>query len=137
MALYMKCRYTLANLYSFYKNGKSMNLLAMTDEEILGEITPIMDNMMEGYTEINHAKHIQDFTERMKAIVTPDQLEIICNDYQSKWGIFGKREYIALFRRRNSIAVVCKQYCTKSTDEYVAEAVFVEHDNRLLIDHVY
>jgi hypothetical protein len=50
-------------------------------------------------------------------------------------GIFGKREYIALFRRRDSIAVVWKQYCTKSTDEYVAEAVFVEHDNRLLIDH--
>jgi hypothetical protein len=126
MAFYMKCRYTLANLYSFYKKGKSMNLLAMTDEEILGEITPIMDNMMEGSPEINHVKHTQDFTERMKAIVTPYQLEIICNDYQSKCGIFGKREYIALFRR-DSIAVVWKQYCTKSTDEYVAKAVFVEH----------
>jgi hypothetical protein len=49
-----------------------MNLLAMTDDEILGEITSIMDNMMEGSTEINHAKHTQNFTERMKAIVTPD-----------------------------------------------------------------
>jgi hypothetical protein len=112
-----------------------MNHLAMTDEEILGEITPIMDNMMKGSTEINHAKHTRDFTERMKAIVTSDRLESICHDYQSRWGIFGKREYIALFRRRDSIAVVWRQYCSKTTDEYVAEAVFVEQDNRLLIDH--
>ncbi|AEG01494.1 hypothetical protein [Methylomonas methanica] len=112
-----------------------MNLLKKSDEEILNEITPIMDNMMEGSTEINHAKHSRDFTDRMKAVVTPESLEYMCNDYQSRWGLFGKREFVALFRRKHSIAVVWKQYCSNSTDEYVAEAVFVERNNRLLIDH--
>lgn len=112
-----------------------MNLLEKSDDEILNEITPIMDNMMEGSTEINHAKHTRDFTDRMKAIVTPESLEFMCKDYQSRWGLFGKREFVALFRRKHSIAVVWKQYCSNSIDEYVADAVFIEHDNRLLIDH--
>lgn len=112
-----------------------MELLKKSDAEILSAITPIMDNMMQGSTEINHARHTRDFTDRMKAIVTPERLEQMCKDYQSRWGCFGKREFVALFRRKHSIAVVWKQYCTASADEYVAEAVFVEQDHRLLIDH--
>ena len=112
-----------------------MRLLAMTDGEILATITPIMDNMMQGSTEIDHAKHSRDFTERMQGLVTPFGLAMMCQDYQSKWGFFGHREFIALFRRQDSIAVVWKQSCTKTTDEYVAEAVFVEQGERVLIDH--
>lgn len=112
-----------------------MRLLTMTDEEILAEITPIMDNMMQGSTEIDHAKHSRDFTERMRGLVTPFGLATMCNKYQDKWGFFAHREFIALFRRQDSIAVVWKQYCTKTTDEYVSEAVFVEQEGRLLIDH--
>jgi hypothetical protein len=112
-----------------------MRLLGLTDQEILDTVNPIMDNMMQGSTEIDHAKHSRDFTERMQGLVTPFGLAIMCLDYQSKWGVFGNREFVALFRRQNSIAVVWKQFCTKTTDEYVAEAVFVEHEDRLLIDH--
>jgi len=112
-----------------------MRLFTMTDVEILKEITPLMDNMMQGSTEIDHAKHSRDFTERMLGLVTPFGLAIMCNEYQSHWGYFGQRKFIALFRRQNSIAVVWKQFCTKTTDEYVAEAVFVEQSGRLLIDH--
>ncbi len=112
-----------------------MKLLAMTDAEILKVITPIMDNMMLGSTEINHAQHTRDFSERMKAVVTPENLEVMCQAYQAKWGTFAQREFVALFRRQASIAVIWRQYCTNTSDEYVAEAVFVEDGNRLLIDH--
>ncbi|MEQ1622648.1 MAG: hypothetical protein ABL919_14670 [Methylococcales bacterium] len=112
-----------------------MELIHKTDEEILNLLNPIMDNMMEGSTEINHAKHTCDFTDRMKAIVTPERLEQMCKDYQSRWGLFGKREFVAIFRRKESIAVVWKQFCSNTTDEHVAEAVFVENGNTILIDH--
>jgi hypothetical protein len=112
-----------------------MNFFEMTDVEILGAITPIMDNMMEGSTEIDHAKHTHDFTDRMKAIVTPEHLEFVCKDYQSKWGTFRKRECVAIFRRKESVAVVWKQFCSKTNDEYVTEAVFIENYGRILIDH--
>ncbi|MCX7096770.1 MAG: hypothetical protein NTV43_02560 [Methylococcales bacterium] len=112
-----------------------MSIFSKTDDEILNGITPIMDNMMEGSTEIDHAKHTRDFTVGMKSIVTPEQLQIICKNYQSKWGLFGKRDFVAIFRRSDSVAVIWRQYCTNSTDEFVAEAVFVEQEGRLLIDH--
>ena len=85
-----------------------MNLFAQTDIDILNAINPIMDNMMQGSTEIDHAKHCRDFTDRMKAIVTPERLECMCKDYQSRWGYFGKREFVALFKRTDSIAVIWK-----------------------------
>jgi hypothetical protein len=115
--------------------ARDMKLVNQSDVEIMGLLNPIMDNMMQGSTEINHAKHTRDFTERMKAIVTPERLELICKDYQAKWGIFGKREFIALFRRNDSIAVVWRQFCSNTPDEFVAEAVFIESDSQILIDH--
>ena len=112
-----------------------MNLLAGMDAEILAAVTPLMDNMMTGSTEIDHARHSRDFTARLLAIVTADSLPLLCHDYQSRWGLFERREFVALFRRQDSVAVVWRQYCSLSNDEYVAEAVFVEQSGRILIDH--
>lgn len=107
----------------------------LKDDEILRLVSPIMDNMMDGSTEINHSKHTRDFTERMRAIVTPHHLRWVCEDYQAKWGFFERREFVALFRRSDSIAVVWRQFCSGSEDQRVAEAVFVSDGERILIDH--
>lgn len=106
-----------------------------SDEEILAVVNPIMDNLMQGSTEINHAKHTRDFTERMKCIVTPERLEEICTEYQNRIGLFQEREFVALFRRKDSVAVIWKQSASKSSDEFVAEAVFVNHKGQWLVDH--
>ena len=94
-----------------------------------------MRNMMEGSTEINHAKHTRDFTERMRRIVTPEHLRWVCEDYQAKWGFFERSEFVVLFRRSDSVAVIWRQFCSRSADERVAEAVFVAEGDRILIDH--
>jgi hypothetical protein len=107
----------------------------LSDQEILVAVEPIMDNLMQGSTDINHAKHTRDFTDRLKCIVTPARLAAMCADYQSRIGFFGRREFVALFRRQASVAVVWKQYCSKSPDEFVAEAVFVLDGDRWLVDH--
>lgn len=112
-----------------------MELAKKSDEEILAVANPIMDNLMEGSTEINHEKHTRDFTDRMKSIVTKDYLEKICKRYQAEWGYFARREFVAVFRRPSSIAVVWKQWCTKQDGEFVAELVLVEKDSRCLVDH--
>ncbi|MEO8000713.1 MAG: hypothetical protein ABI644_02470 [Arenimonas sp.] len=112
-----------------------MSLLDKSDSQILELVTPLMDNMMLASTEIDHEKHVRDFTERMRGIVSKEWLEYVCKDYQAKWGLFGKREFVALFRRKESVAVVWRQFCSNSSDEYVAETVFVEHNDRILIDH--
>jgi len=114
-----------------------ISLFEKSDAEILNLVNPIMDNMMAGSTAIDHAMHTRDFSDRIKNIVTPEYLDRVCQDYQQRWGIFTKREFVALFRRRHSIAVVWRQYCSLTTDEYVAEAVFIENDGRLLIDHTW
>ena len=113
-----------------------MLLANQSDEDILKIANPIMNNLMEGSTEINHVKHTRDFTDRMKRIVTKDYLEKVCKRYQAEWGYFSKREFVAIFRRPLSIAIVWKQWCTKQDGEFVAELVLVEQDSRYLVDHV-
>lgn len=112
-----------------------MKLANLSDEEILAAANPIMDNLMQGSTEIDHEKHTRDFTDRLKNIVTPDYLEQVCRCYQAEWRYFSKREFVAVFRRPCSVAVIWKQACTLREGEFVAEIVLVEKDSRVLVDH--
>jgi hypothetical protein len=112
-----------------------MELANKSDEEILKIANPIMDNLMEGSTEIEHERHTRDFTDRLKSIVTKDYLEKVCKRYQAEWGYFTKREFVAVFRRPSSVAIVWKQWCTKQDGEFVAELVLVERESRYLVDH--
>ena len=112
-----------------------MQLAHCSDSQILKVIEPIMDNMLEGSTQIDHARHVRDFTPRLKVIVTEDNLSRQCEDYQNKLGYFKKRELVAIFRRSHSIAAIWRLWYTKSDDEYVCEAMFVERDNKILIEH--
>ena len=51
-----------------------MELLAKSDEEILSAVDQLMDNLMQGSTEIDHAKHTKDFSSRIKERISPEQL---------------------------------------------------------------
>jgi hypothetical protein len=113
-----------------------MELALKSDEEILAIANPIMDNLMDASTAIDHERHIRDFTDRLKVIVTKDHLEKVCRQYQSEKGYFGNREVIAIFRRSNSVAIVWKQRFTKIAGEFVAEMVLVVQGPRYLVDHV-
>ncbi len=112
-----------------------MNFQKMSEKEILAIATPIMDNLMQASTDIDHAKHVQDFTKRAKAIVTKEHLEWVCKKYQEEKGFWLKREPIAVFRRPDSAAIIWKQYCSKADGEYVAEIVLIHNNDRFLVDH--
>lgn len=113
-----------------------MDLARQSDEEILKIANPIMDNLMDASTAIDHARHVADFTDRLKAIVTKEYLERVCRHYQSEKGYFAAREVVAVFRRPQSIAIIWKQRFTKQPGEFVAEMVMIEKDGRYLVDHV-
>jgi len=102
-------------------------------EEILGIVEPLMQNCLEGSNESDHAKHVRDFTDRMKNIVTPEELK---RQLSGKPRIrFTNRQFLNLFRRRNSIGIVWKQSTSSSDDELINQAIFKEVDGRVLIDH--
>lgn len=113
-----------------------MELAQQSDEEILNVAGPIMDNLMEASTDIDHERHVRDFTERLKALVTKDYLERVCRQYQAEKGVFAKRELVAIFRRPQSVAIVWKQRFSKQPGEFGAEMVLVEQDSRYLVDYV-
>ena len=112
-----------------------MNLTGLSDEQILDVVNPLMDNLMEGSREIDHAKHTRDFTQRMKDIVTAERLEEMCTEYQNRIGFFEQRDVVGVFRREHSVAVVWRQWSSKTADEYVAEIVIIEKDGQHLVDH--
>jgi KaiC/GvpD/RAD55 family RecA-like ATPase len=45
-----------------------MDFEKMSESEILRIANPMMDNLMEAYTEIDHGRHVRDITDRMKNI---------------------------------------------------------------------
>lgn len=55
-----------------------MELIHKSDEEILKVAGPIMDSLLEASTDIYHERHVKDFTERLKSLVTKEYLEKVC-----------------------------------------------------------
>lgn len=112
-----------------------MTLETMSDAEILGIANPIMDNLMDASTSIDHARHIRDFSDRMKGIVTKDYLQRVCEKYQEEKGFFSTRESVAVFKRPGAAAIVWRQQFTKAPGEFVAEMLLVEKDGKYLVEH--
>lgn len=112
-----------------------MTLESMSENEILRVANPIMDNLMDASTAIDYERHIRDFSERMKAIVTKEYLQKICEKYQQEKGYFSRREPVAVFKRPGGAAIIWKQWFTKAPGEFVAEILLVEKDGRFLVDH--
>ena len=113
-----------------------MDLSQKTDSEIMSIANPIMDNLMDASTAIDYERHIKDFTDRLKSVLSKERLEWICQDYQDTKGFFAKREFVATFRRPDSVAIVWKQTFTKQPGDFVAEMVLVQQDGKYLVDHV-
>lgn len=113
-----------------------MELATKSDDEILKVVDPIMDNLMAASTDIDRERHVRDFTDRIKNIVTDAYLKQVCVQYQTEKGFFTQREFVAIFRRPDSIAVIWRQRFSKMAGDYVAELVLVEQDGRYLVDHV-
>ncbi len=114
----------------------TLNFETMSEQQLLAIANPIMDNLMDASTQIDHARHVRDFTDRLKAIVTPDYFACICQQYQTEKGYFTTRTPIAVLRRPDSAAILWKQHFTKVPGEFVAEMVLVHRDGRYLVDHV-
>ena len=110
------------------------DLTKLSDAEILELIEPMMDRMLEGSARIDHAMHVQDFTDRLKSIVTEERLGEMCRDYQARIGVFAARRFVRLYRRRTSVAVWVLSM-TDTDDEMVLQAAFVWPDGKLLMDH--
>ena len=51
-----------------------MSLAQKTEAEILAIVEPLMDNCLAGSTECDHAKLDRDFTARLRAILTRENL---------------------------------------------------------------
>ena len=101
-------------------SNTTINWLEMSDEDIMAIVNPIMDNLMQASTDIDHKKHVRDFSDRLKGIVTEENLKEQCRVYQEKLGFFGKRELVGIFRKRTDVRVFWRQWYTQSEDEYVA-----------------
>ena len=112
-----------------------MNFEEMSEQEILNIGNPIMDNLMQASTYIDHERHVQDFTDRAKAIVTKEHLQRVCAIYQAEKGTWLNRKPVAVFRRPDSAAIIWKQFVSKAKGEYVAEIVLVHSYGKFLVDH--
>ena len=113
-----------------------MDWLEMTESEILGIANPIMDNLMQASTDIDHERHVKDFTDQLKAIVTKDNLEAQCKEYQATLGYFSERKFVGVFKKETDAAIFWKQKYTKSSGEHIAFLRLVSVDGKILVQNV-
>jgi len=113
-----------------------MNSLGMTDAEIMAIAEPIMDNLMQASTEIDHERHVRDFSDRLKNIVTKENLQQQCKEYQADLGFFSKRELVGIYRRSTDVRVFWRQWYTKCGDEFIAFIHLKELDGRIQVVNV-
>ncbi len=66
----------------------------MQEDVIRGLVEPIMNNCLAGSNEENHTKHVRDFTEIVKNIVTHESLKMQLS--QKPGTLFTSREFIYL-----------------------------------------
>ena len=111
-----------------------MDLTNKSDKEVLLIATPIMDNLMEGSTEIDWEKHTRNHTESAKRVITKEELERQCKEYQSKFGFFTDREFMGLTRHQDYINVIWKQKMSKSPNEFTAILSLIQDEDRYLVD---
>jgi|CXWL01.1.fsa_nt_gi hypothetical protein len=93
---------------------------SMSEEEIPQIANPIMDNLMDVSTAIDHERHMRDCAERMRAIVIKKYLQKVCEKYQQETAYFSKGESVAVFKRPGGAAVIWKPWFTKAPSEFVA-----------------
>lgn len=113
-----------------------MNWLEMSESEILAIANPIMDNLMQASTDIDHERHVRDYTEALKAIVTKENLESQCKEYQAKLGYFAERGFVGVFRKETDAAIFWKQKYTKSSGEHIAFLRLISVDGKILVQNV-
>ena len=113
-----------------------MNWLEKTESEILAIANPIMDNLMQASTEVNHARHVKDFSDELKLIVTKENLEAQCKAYRATLGTFAEREFVAVFKKETDVAIFWKQKYTKSTGEHIAFLRLMDVDGRIWVQNV-
>ena len=113
-----------------------MNWLKMSESEILAIANPIMDNLMQASTDIDHERHVRDFNDKLTAIVTKENLEAQCREYQATLGYFSEREFVGVFRKETDVAIFWKQKYTKTTGEHIAFLRLISVDGKILIQNV-
>ena len=107
-----------------------MSLSQMT-MEILAIVEPLMDNCLAGSTERDHAKHVRDFTDRLRAIVRRKTWRL--SDRPAHQRLFRRTRADRHFRggpRRRRLAPVL----TKAKGEFMAMPS-LSKKRPVLIDH--
>ena len=113
-----------------------MALADLPDTELLEVAGSIMDNLMDASTQIDHARHVRDFSERAKASLDEARFKAVCEQYQREKGYFADRELLGILRRPHSVVVVWKQRYTRAPGEYLAELFLSDESGRPLVERV-
>ena len=109
----------------------------LNDQEALEIATQMMNDLMDASTQKDYARHIRHFSKRAQSMLDETQFEVVCEVYQKKYGFFQDREFVALFRRSDSIAFIWRQRYSKAQGDFVAEMVMILEEGEYKVDHAY
>lgn len=114
-----------------------MDWFKKSDSEVLAIANPIMDSLMEASTRRDFIKHIEDFSDRIKAHFTEEEFQKQCNDYQAKWGCFTEREFFGVTRVGNFANIYWKQSVSKSVDNFLAVLTLSETNGKHVVERAF
>ncbi len=109
-----------------------MNILKMSEEEIVTIANPIWDNLVDGGNRLDYSTFSKDFSRRMLNLVPKEELEKQHRDDPTDV-ISKERIFLGIIRRINHVTVLWKLRNKNDVNERLARMSLGEEDGKIKV----
>lgn len=108
-----------------------MEILKMSEEEIVKIANPIWDNLVEGSNSINYSVFSKDFSKKMLDAVPKEELERQRRDDLDV--ISKERTFLGTLRKNSSVTILWKLTSATDKNEHLAKLTLGEEEGKIKI----
>ena len=98
-------------------------VIGETDEEVAAIAEPILDNLLESFSQNNYAQYCRDFDETLKESISEKKFLETDRYFEETLGDYQSREYLGFLAKGKMSLVLWKARYNKSKDDVLIKLV--------------
>ncbi len=110
-----------------------MNLIKMSNDEILRIADPIWDNIVDGTNNMNYEVFSKDFSKSYLERLTEERTKEQWDSNPVLSSLTKEREYITCLRRDSKVNILWKQASTKLEGDFLAILMLCEEKDEIKV----
>ncbi|MCP4650446.1 MAG: hypothetical protein GY853_10255 [PVC group bacterium] len=109
------------------------DVVGNADKEIKEIVNPLLDNILEGFSEDSYAKYARDFDDTLKETISEPRFHEIDTQIQGWVGSYLYREYLGFLNKGKMTVIFWKGVFDKTQDDVLIKLVVSKRGNKYLI----